>query len=151
MIYRSPQLADDLILGSVKKRGGATPNDITPTLARHALMQGRSRDEVQSASRSLGLETGNIDLNKQRLIESSRRFDQNLGLAKSDLQYNRRAGNVSSIMSGLGLGVSVLGNIAAKKRLQQQIELRNGIIQDLENEGTQSSRYWSKMTQLIGD
>jgi hypothetical protein len=149
MIYKSPQLMDDLILGSVKNPAGTTANDQSRLIASHGLRQMQTQNAVDAAGKSLGLAQQGIDLRRQGLAEDARRFNANMGLARGDFQYNRRAGNTASILSGLGLGVSALGDMAARNRAQQQLELKNSMIQDLENSGDQTSQYWAKMLKFL--
>jgi uncharacterized protein YccT (UPF0319 family) len=140
MVYRSPQLVDELIMQRAQRPGMVV--DPSQIMASNAASQAADTNMVDAAGKSLNLQ-GN------RLAENKRQFNANLGLQKDLSQYNRRQGNVAAAISALGLGVSGLNNYQSNKESEQQNKIRQSMINDLNMAGDTNSKYFAKLMQLL--
>ena len=140
-LTRSPQFMDDLIMSNALSKRG-TVNDATPIAAAHAAEQGRVLRRAEDVGQRLGLA-------KQQLAEDKRQFDLGLGFKKDQLDYAKNQGNIASIISGVGLGVSGLGSLAERSRAQQRIDFKNSLIDKYSQVGDSQSMFYAELLKYL--
>ena len=141
-MYLSPQLADDLIMGNVKRPSGKMINDPSALIAAHNAQQARDTLAVDTAGKA-------INLNERRLDENQRQFGTRLGLARDIDRYNSRAGDTAALLAGAGLGISTLSNIAERKRQQERMAYTENLISKLNKIGDSNSLFFADMLKYM--
>lgn len=150
MVYFSPQLSDDIL----KMRSLQRPiNDISGLVAQHGAQQQAATAGVESAGRRIGLGQNALDFYKdisaRRLAQNQSQFNRSLGLSRDVMNYNRGQGNIAAGISGLGLGVSFLNDLAAQKRFAEQTKLIDQMLSDIQDDQSAQGKYFKNLLEYF--
>lgn len=137
-MIRSPRYTNDLIRSNRIRQGGPAVVDATGLAAAHTIQQQGVIDQTQQQGRQLGLAQDSLD-------ENGRRFDANMGMARSDMQFNKDQGNTANLLAVGGLGLAGLGAYKGMKRDDEVSAIRKRMIERTKGMEPYQAQFWQDL------
>ena len=135
MLYSSPQYTDDLILSGVKRQLGPAVSDPSQIAAAHNASQATKTAANEQAGKRLGL--------------AKEQFDKQMAFTKDRDKWAKNQGNISTAVSGLGLGASLYSKNQANQQATERMNARNDLIKQMQASGDSNSLYFAKLLSLL--
>jgi len=138
MYYKSPKLADELLINAARRPG--TPGNETGIIAGNSANQLANTAYTESRAKSLAL-------GDNALKENARQFQENLGLQKKQMDYQNGLNNTANLLGVGGVGLAVLDKNASENAFEKRTKIRQDIIKQLKDSGDKNGEFWAKLLE----
>lgn len=142
MLRRTPKYMNELIRSGVRRQTGPAVNNISDIAASNRLQQAGEEMAVESAGQQL-------NLGKARLAEQGRQFQQRLGLAKSNFDWQKKQSRSAENLAALGTGLSMYDYYQSKKMADERLAARKKIIDKYRKAGDEDSQFFADMLEAM--
>ncbi len=142
MLRRTPKYMNELIKSGVRRQAGPAVTNISDIAASNRLQQAGEEMAVENAGQQL-------NLGKARLTEQGRQFQQRLGLAKSNFDWQKKEARSAENLAALGTGISIYDYYQSKKMADERLAARKKIIDKYRQAGDEDSQFFADMLEAM--